>query len=92
MKMIRVIAAVTFTLTVDLAYAHKGMHGPGAEFDADQSGELSLEEYAAYLKSANEDVAAAADKFAKLDRDKNGSLSSAEFLMGQPKASSATKN
>jgi hypothetical protein len=85
MTMIRVISAAILTLAVGSAYAHKGMHGPGAEFDADESGELSLQEYTAYLKSVNEDVASAADKFAKLDRDKNGTLSSAEFLIGQPK-------
>lgn len=84
MKMIRIVAVAALTLAAGSAYAHKGMHGPGAEFDADRNGKLSLEEYTAYLKSANEDVTKAADKFAKLDRDKNGSLSSSEFLMGQP--------
>ena len=92
MKMIRVIAAAALTLAATSAYAHKGMHGPGSEFDADQSGELNLEEYTAYLRSVNQDVAAAADKFAKLDRDKSGSLSSAEFLMGQPKDAAPKKN
>lgn len=90
MTIIRVISAAILTLAVGSAYAHKGMHGPGAEFDADRSGELSLEEYTTYLQSQNEDVSAAADKFAKLDRDKNGSLSSAEFLMGQPKDAKKT--
>lgn len=49
MTMIRVISAAILTLAVGSAYAHKGMHGPAAEFDADESGELSLEEYTAYL-------------------------------------------
>jgi hypothetical protein len=88
MTMIRVISAAILTLAVGSAYAHKGMHGPGA----DQSGELSLEEYTAYLRSVNQDVGGAADKFAKLDRDKNGSLSSAEFLMGAPKDAAAKSN
>ena len=92
MTMIRVISAAILTLAVGSAYAHKGMHGPGAEFDADHSGELSLHEYTAYLKSVNEDVSSAADKFAKLDSDKNGSLSSAEFLKGQPKEAAAKSN
>ena len=82
MTMFRILSAAILTLAVGSAYAHKGMHGPAAEFDADESGELSLEEYTAYLKSVNEDVRTAADKFAKLDSDKSSSLSSAEFLKG----------
>jgi hypothetical protein len=82
MKMIRGILAVALALAVGSAYAHEGMHGPGAKFDADGSEDLSLAEYTEYLKSAKQDVAAAADKFAKLDRDKNGALSSAEFIAG----------
>ena len=92
MTMIRVLSAAILTLVVGSAYAHKGMHGPAAEFDADESGELSLEEYTAYLKSANQDVTAAAAQFAKLDSDKNGSLSSAEFLKGAHKDSAAKSN
>ena len=92
MTMIRIVSAAILTLAVGSAYAHKGMHGPGAEFDADASGELSLPEYTAYLKSTNQDVAAAADKFAKLDRDKNGSLSSAEFIAGTVQRTSAAKS
>lgn len=92
MTMIRVIPAAILTMVVGSAYAHKGMHGPGAEFDADGSGELSLAEYTAYLKSTKQDLAAAAEKLAKLDRDKNGSLSSAEFIVGLPKDSAAKSN
>ena len=92
MSMIRFFSATLLTLVVGSAFAHKGMHGPAAEFDADESGELSLEEYTAYLKSANQDVAAAADKFAKLDSDKNGSLSSAELLKGAAKEGAAKSN
>jgi hypothetical protein len=90
MKMIRVIPAAVLALVVGSAYAHKGMHGPGSEFDADESGDLSLTEYTAYLQSTKQDVAAAAEKFAKLDRDKSGSLSSAEFILGLPKAPATT--
>jgi hypothetical protein len=89
MNMIRVIPAAILMLFAGSVYAHKGMHGPGAEFDADESGELSLTEYTAYLKSTGQDVAAAADKFAKLDRNKNGSLSSAELIATMPKTSAA---
>jgi hypothetical protein len=81
----RFVCTAVLTLLVSSAYAHKGMHGPGAEFDADGSEDLSLTEFTAYLKSTKQDVAAAAEKFAKLDRDKNGALSSAEFIAGLPK-------
>lgn len=64
------------------ASAHEGMHGPGAEFDADESGDLSLAEYTAYLKQAGKDATRAAEQFAALDRNKNGALSSAEFVRG----------
>lgn len=91
MKMIRVLPAAALTLVVGLAHAHEGMHGPGAKFDVDGSEDLSLEEYTEYLKSTRQDVAAAADKFAKLDRDKSGALSSVEFIAGLPK-DGATKS
>jgi hypothetical protein len=82
MKMFRVIAVAALTLAAGSTFAHKGMHGPGAKFDVDGSEDLSLAEYIEYLKSEKEDVTKAADKFAKLDQDKNGALSSAEFLAG----------
>ena len=87
--MTRGIFAVVLVLVVGSAYAHEGMHGPGAKFDADASEDLSLAEYTEYLKSTKQDVAAAADKFAKLDRDKNGALSSVEFIAGLPKDGAA---
>jgi hypothetical protein len=91
MKMFRVLSACVLTLIVSSAYAHEGMHGPGAKFDADGSGELSLAEYTAYLTSAKQDVAAAADKFAALDSNKNGTLSSKEFIVGMPNAPASEK-
>jgi hypothetical protein len=89
MKMIRVLSACILALGVGSAYAHEGMHGPGAKFDADQSGELSVTEYTAYLTATKQDVSAAAEKFAALDLDKNGSLSGKEFIVGMPKAPAA---
>jgi len=91
MSMIRFYPAAILTLIVGTAFAHEGMHGPGAEYDADESGELSLGEYTAYLKASKQDVAAAATKFAELDRNKNGSLSSSEFILGLPKAAAEPK-
>lgn len=85
MKMIRILSAAVLALAVSSAYAHKGMHGPGAKFDVDGSEDLSLAEYTEYLKSEKQDVSKAADSFAKLDTDKNGALSSAEFIAGLPK-------
>ena len=82
MKTICGIATVALALVVGGAYAHEGMHGPGAKYDADGSEDLSLAEYTEYLQSTKQDVSAAADKFAKLDRDKNSALSSAEFIAG----------
>jgi hypothetical protein len=89
MRMIRVISAAALAMVVGSAYAHEGMHGPGAKFDVDGSKDLSLAEYTEYLKSEHQDVTAAADQFAKLDRDKNGALSSAEFIAGLPKDGAA---
>lgn len=92
MTMIRFYsAAAVLTLVVGSASAHQGMHGPGAEFDADESGELSLAEYTAYLQASKQDIGTASAKFTELDRDKNGSLSSAEFILGLPKAPAAAK-
>lgn len=65
------------------AVAHDGMHGPGAKYDADGSGDLSLAEYTEYLKATKGDVAAAARQFAKIDANQDGKVSSAEFLRGQ---------
>jgi hypothetical protein len=76
--------SMVLALGVTAAYAHEGMHGPGSEYDADANGSLSVEEYKAYLKEARQDVSTAAAKFAALDTNKDGKLSSAEFARGQP--------
>jgi hypothetical protein len=89
MKMIRVLSACLLASVVGSAYAHEGMHGPGAKYDADNSGELSLTEFTAYLTATKQDASAAAEKFAALDRDKNGSLSGKEFIVGMPKTPAA---
>jgi len=91
MKMIQVLSACVLASVIGSACAHDGMHGPGAKFDADESGELSLAEYTAYLTATKQDAGAAAEKFAALDSDKNGSLSSKEFIVGMPKAAAETK-
>lgn len=87
MTILRILPACILTFATATALAHQGMHGPGAEFDADEDGGLSIEEYTEYLRSTQQDVADAAAKFAKLDRNNNGSLSSAEFIRGLPKKS-----
>jgi hypothetical protein len=76
------IAAALSAISVGVM-AHEGMHGPGSEYDADQSGDLSVKEYTAYLKQAKQDVSKAAAQFAALDKDKDGALSSAEFARGE---------
>lgn len=86
MTMNRLFTAAVLAFAAATAIAHDGMHGPGAEFDADQDGKLSVEEYSAYLEASKQDVTTAAAMFAKLDRDQNGFLSSAEFIAGLPKA------
>jgi Ca2+-binding EF-hand superfamily protein len=62
--------------------AHEGMHGPGSQFDADQSGALSVKEFTAYLKDSKQDISKAAERFAAMDANKDGQLSSAELLRG----------
>lgn len=89
---IRLFPAALFALVVGTASAHEGMHGPGAEFDSDEDGELSLDEYTSYLKSSKQDVAGAGERFAKLDKDKNGALSSSEFILGLPKTPAPAKS
>lgn len=92
MIMNRLLPAVALVLWVGTTYAHEGMHGPGAEYDADEDGDLSVEEYTTYLKSSKQDVSAAAEKFATLDKDKNGYLSSSEFILGLPKTPAAARS
>ena len=76
------VASITLSAFALGAMAHDGMHGPGAEHDADQNGGLSLKEYTAYLKDKKQDVSKAAAMFAALDVNKDGQLSSAKFLKG----------
>jgi hypothetical protein len=82
MKMKTLIALIALLSVAAGAAAHEGMHGPGAEYDADMDETLSLKEYTAYLKQTKQDVSAAATKFAALDTNKDGKLSSAEFARG----------
>ena len=84
---IRIVSAAFVAIVVGSAYAHEDMDGRVPAFDADRSGELSFDEYKTYLKSVNEDLSAAFDRFAKLDTDGSDTLSSAEFLKGQPETS-----
>lgn len=92
MSVIRTVPCIILAFVASTAFAHKGMHGPGAKFDADGNGVLSLQEYTAYLKAGNLDVAAAASLFAKSDLDKSGGLSAAEITVGLPKSSPASTN
>ena len=79
-KLMSLVALSSFAMC---AVAHEGMHGPGSEHDADGSGGLSVKEYTAYLKGAKQDDSKAAAQFAALDTNKDGELSSAEFMRGQ---------
>lgn len=78
------IAAILLAASLP-ALAHEGMHGPGSEYDADESGGLSVKEYAAYLAETKQDVKQAEARFKALDANKDGELSSAEFIKGLPK-------
>jgi len=78
-----VVVSMMLSLAASAALAHEGMHGPGSEYDADASGSLSVEEFKAYLKESKQDVSTAAARFAALDTNKDGKLSSAEFARGQ---------
>jgi hypothetical protein len=64
------------------AMAHEGMHGPGAEYDVDESGAISPDEYKTYLAATKQDAAKAEARFKELDRNQDGKLSSAEFIRG----------
>ena len=86
MSTIRSIPAFILAIVTTTAVAHDGMHGPGAEFDADEDGSISPAEYTAYLKATKQDASAAAAMFAKVDTDKNGKLSAAEFIVGMSRA------
>lgn len=79
----KVLACMVLSAVAMGAVAHEGMHGPGAEYDKDGSGALSVEEYTTYLEKTKQDVSKAASQFAALDTNKDGKLTSAEFARGQ---------
>lgn len=78
------LPALAMSALATAAMAHEGMHGPGSEYDVDEDGGLSVKEYTVYLKETKQDVSKAAELFARLDIDKDGLLSSAEFVRGLP--------
>jgi hypothetical protein len=78
----RTFTSIALSVLATTAVAHDGMHGPGSKFDVDENGGLSLQEYTAYLKDNKQDVSRAAAMFAALDTNKDGLLSSAEFIKG----------
>lgn len=77
-----VVVTVVLALAATAVHAHEGMHGPGSEYDEDEDGSLSLEEYKSYLKISKQDESKAAEMFAALDSNKDGRLSSPEFARG----------
>ncbi len=79
----KLMAALVLSTVALAAPAHEGMHGPGSEYDFDEDGGLSVEEYTAYLKETRQDATQAAKRFAALDGNNDGELSSGEFLRGQ---------
>jgi Ca2+-binding EF-hand superfamily protein len=78
----KTLMALAAALVCSSALAHEGMHGPGAEHDADENGSLSLKEFTAYLQATKQDVSKAAETFAALDVNKDGKLSGGEFARG----------
>jgi hypothetical protein len=80
----KIVAAIGWMIMAP-AFAHEGMHGPGASFDKDGDGALSREEFVAYLKASNEDLSQADARFKALDTNADGKLSSAEMTRGQLK-------
>lgn len=78
----KVMILMAFSAIATSAFSHEGMHGPGSEYDKDESGALSVEEYARYLRQTKQDESKAAAQFAALDANKDGKLSSAEFAKG----------
>ncbi|MEO8313313.1 MAG: EF-hand domain-containing protein [Pseudomonadota bacterium] len=84
MKCSMFVVTLAFVLP---ALAHDGMHGPAASFDKDGNGTLSLMEYTAYLQATNEDVLQAQVKFAALDTNGDGKLSSGEIMRSGSKRS-----
>jgi hypothetical protein len=75
------LAALLFMVATPVL-AHEGMHGPGSEYDVDESGDLTLNEYQIHLKETKQDQSNAAQRFKTLDANKDGVLTSAEFIKG----------
>ncbi len=67
------------------ALAHDGMHGPGSEYDHNDDGAISVEEYKVFLKEMKQDASKAAALFAAADSNKDGEVSSAEFVRAKAK-------
>ncbi|MET0291289.1 MAG: hypothetical protein ABW136_02925 [Steroidobacteraceae bacterium] len=80
------IVILLASLIVAPAFAHDGMHGPGGEFDADEDGVLSLEEFEAYLKDSGGDLKTAKAQFKALDTNEDGGVSQGELARGARKA------
>jgi len=76
-------ALVALLLASGSVMAHEGMHGPGSEYDDDGDGYLSVKEYTRHLQATKQDVSKAAARFAAVDTNKDGKLSSAEFARGE---------
>lgn len=89
MKKYRISIAAALLAASLPTQAHEGMHGPGSQYDADESGALSLNEFKAYLTETRQDVKQADARFKALDANQDGQLSSAEFIKGLPKDSKA---
>jgi EF hand len=85
------VSATILVLGASIAFAHEGMHGPGAEFDTDRNGVLSVAEFTSYLKASSQSVANVASRFAETDLNKDGSLSSVELRRAVSKAPPAAK-
>jgi hypothetical protein len=74
-----IVATVFLSAFAMTVCAHDGMHGPGGEYDKDESGAITIDEYKVFLRKTNQDMKNAAARIAVLDKNKDGKLSSGEF-------------